>query len=82
MADYVKDIDAALKRLVDARRTVVPNLGQDDAAMTKLQAIQDSLVNLVRARDQESQLANGKSVYDAMVESMRAEAKGDKKGGH
>jgi hypothetical protein len=68
MNQYVTDIDAALKRLLDLRRTVVPEVGVQDQAM-KLASIQASLSNLVKARDQEVQLGNGKSILDAVSQS-------------
>ncbi|MDL2401024.1 hypothetical protein [Rhizobium mayense] len=67
---YVDDIDAALQRLVDLRRKVVPSLGTDDKAMDALASIQDSLVHLVKARDQEDDLAKGKTLYEAAAASL------------
>jgi hypothetical protein len=69
MNEYVTDIDEALKRLLDLRRTVVPEVGVQDQAMEKLASIQASLSNLVKARDQEVQLGNGKSILDAVSQS-------------
>lgn len=70
MANFVGDIDAALKRLVDLRRTIVPDLGIDAKAMDDLASIQASLANLVKARDQEDELAKSKSVFDAINDTM------------
>lgn len=67
---YINDIDAALQRLVDLRRTVVPNLGTDDSAMGKLASIQESLVHLVKARDQEESIGKGKTLYEAATASL------------
>ncbi|MDM9622224.1 hypothetical protein [Rhizobium sp. S96] len=69
MNQYVTDIDEALKRLLDLRRTVVPEVGVQDQAMEKLASIQASLSNLVKARDQEVQLGSGKSILDAVSQS-------------
>lgn len=63
---YVGDIDAALQRMLDARRSVVPTLGNDDESFKKLAAIQDSLVQLVKARDQEVSLLNGRSIAESL----------------
>ena len=70
MSQYVGDIDAALQRLVDLRRQIVPSIGTDPTAMATLSAIQDSLVSLVRARDQEDQLAKNKTVSEAVSSSL------------
>lgn len=69
MNRYVTDIDEALKRMLDLRRTVVPEVGVQDQAMEKLASIQASLSNLVKARDQEVQLGSGKSILDAVSQS-------------
>ncbi|OCJ03723.1 hypothetical protein A6U87_17450 [Rhizobium sp. AC44/96] len=68
MNQYVTDIDEALRPL-DLRRTAVPEVGVQDQAMEKLASIQASLSNLVKARDQEVQLGNGKSILDAVSQS-------------
>ncbi len=72
MSKYVQDIDAALQRLVDLRRQIVPNIGTVSQAMETLSSIQDSLVYLVKARDQEVQLANNKTILEAVNDSMRS----------
>ena len=66
MSQYVQDIDAALQRLVDLRRQIVPDIAIDPKAMDDLASIQDSLVKLVKARDQELALANNKSIAQAV----------------
>ncbi|MGO7586356.1 hypothetical protein [Rhizobium leguminosarum] len=71
MSQYVNDIDEALKRLLELRRKIVPDVGVNDQAMGRLASIQDSLANLVKARDQEEQLEKKKSIFDAVSESLR-----------
>lgn len=66
MANYVSDIDDALARLVDVRRTIIPKLGEDKSAYAELAAIQNSLVFLVKARDQERSIERGSDLAQSM----------------
>lgn len=66
MSSYVDDIERALDRLVEVRRTLIPKLGDDKDAYAELAAIQSSLVHLVKARDQERSIANGSSVAQSI----------------
>ncbi|ANH04266.1 hypothetical protein [Shinella sp. HZN7] len=66
MSNYVDDIERALDRLVEVRRTLIPKLGDDKDAYAELAAIQSSLVHLVKARDQERSIAKGSSVAQSI----------------
>jgi hypothetical protein len=70
MSQFVDDIDAALKRLVDLRRSIIPNIGISPTAMDELASIQATLSGLVKARDQEEELAKSRSVFDAISDTM------------
>lgn len=70
MNQYVQDIDAALQRLVDLRRLIIPNIGNNPQILDELASIQASLVNLVKARDQEDQLASNKSLHRAISSTL------------
>lgn len=66
MTNHVEDIDKALARLVDVRRTIIPRLGDDKTAYAELAAIQNSLVFLVKARDQERSIERGSDLAQSM----------------
>lgn len=66
MSNYVDDIERALDRLVEVRRTLIPKLGDDKDAYAELAAIQSSLIHLVKARDQERSIAKGSSVAQSI----------------
>ena len=55
-SQFVDDIDAAVLRLVEARRSVVRQIGNDGAALEALAAIQGAFADLRLARDQEMAL--------------------------
>ena len=55
-SQFVDDIDAAVLRLVEARRSVVRQIGNDAAALEALAAIQGAFADLRLARDQEMAL--------------------------
>lgn len=55
-SQFVDDIDAAVLRLVEVRRSVVRKIGNDLAALELLAAIQGAFADLRLARDQEMAL--------------------------
>ncbi|MDI7862252.1 hypothetical protein MRS76_09800 [Rhizobiaceae bacterium n13] len=57
---HTENIDAAIRRLVDQRRLLMPLVAIDPSAIDQLMKIQGALVDLVRARDQENALASTK----------------------
>lgn len=54
---HVDNIDAAVRRLVDLRRSLMPLVAIDPHAAGQVMEIQNALVALVRARDHEKALA-------------------------
>lgn len=55
-SQFVDEIDAAVLRLIERRRTVVREIGDDLGALEGLGAIQGAFADLRLARDQEMAL--------------------------